>query len=356
GCRYSSPKKIQLFINKLVEKKNLRYDLIILHHYSFLARYQDFSEFDSNLILFYSKREQLEIKLAILENIHIFLKIDKQKIFKIFKEYSRSNDKKILSLFYERLFQIEDIINDIITLEDYKFFLKNLLFVPDFEKNIQNRFLINHFFQKILDSDINCFFTFLEERMDIASTKRKNKEEFNPIPYGIREVIRRVKIDSSTRKSLLRRVRDWTLKEEYFFNFYSPFILANICPKLDEDLRFVLFEWIKIGEIEKLKKVAYLTRELEESDELFDLYAELIKISRGNETVESEIIGAIYTSGYMYKVGETPNLLSKRIKLFKEIVKTHDDLFVKQFFSKEIDRYEREIREGIEKDKELFGI
>jgi len=147
---------------------------------------------------------------------------------------------------------------------------------------------------------------FVEQRIAAAHERKAEDERYDAVPFhfaGAMESIR----TSVEYPDVLRRVRDWMLRDDFWFRWEGPRVLRAISDGLDETLYTVLMEWVESDEVEKLGGVAAILREeFNEGDGFYSLSREIIRRTE-DETALSHIEAAI---------GSTPGVISGPMSAF----------------------------------------
>ncbi|HUW09733.1 MAG TPA: hypothetical protein VM537_08385 [Anaerolineae bacterium] len=140
---------------------------------------------------------------------------------------------------------------------------------------------------------------FIERRISAVAERRVQDERYGAIPFRFSQPMHTLS-SSSEYPDVLRRVRDWMLREDPWFRFYTPRVLRAISPELAGPLCTVLLEWVQSGDVEKWKAVVAILHELNAGDEFYSLIREII-CQTDDDSVLSSVRGAI---------GSTPGAIS----------------------------------------------
>jgi hypothetical protein len=92
---------------------------------------------------------------------------------------------------------------------------------------------------------------------------------------------------------LLRRVRDWTLRMEDTFWYHSPRLFALTSGGIDDTVMEVLSEWLETGNIESIRRAAWLIRECNGNPRYMELARLIIMAARGDEETEELVRSGI---------------------------------------------------------------
>jgi hypothetical protein len=140
---------------------------------------------------------------------------------------------------------------------------------------------------------------FMERRISAAAERRSQDERYNAIPFRFSEPMDTIRLGSE-HLDAVRRVRDWMLRDNPWFRFYTPYVLRAISPGLGGPLYDVLLEWVQSGDGEKLVAVVAIVHDFNVGDEFYALVREIIRRT-DDDSVVSSLSGAI---------GATPGVIS----------------------------------------------
>ena len=116
---------------------------------------------------------------------------------------------------------------------------------------------------------------FIEQRIAAAHERRAKEERYEPVPFQFARAMESIR-ESEEYPDVLRRVRDWMLRENIWFRLETPRVLKAIAGGLDETLYAVLMEWIESNEPEKLWGIAIILQKFNEGDVFYKLCCEII--------------------------------------------------------------------------------
>lgn len=115
---------------------------------------------------------------------------------------------------------------------------------------------------------------FLEERVAIAEAG-KGGPGYDPIPYDLSQAMESTK-SSPTYADVLRRVRDWTLRADTWFEWVAPRLVkafsANLGPPLDN----LLMEWITSGDSTEMAAAIKILRSFNAGSSFYALCREVV--------------------------------------------------------------------------------
>lgn len=135
--------------------------------------------------------------------------------------------------------------------------------------------------------------------------------------------------DAPEYADLLRRIRDWTFRAEGNFWYHAPRVFALVSGGVDDTVMEVLKEWLETGDIERIRRAAWLIRESNGNARYLELARTIIMAGRGDEETED-----LARSGIEHQEGISFGPMSQhveaRIALLSDWL-TDDDLYVKRF-------------------------
>lgn len=140
---------------------------------------------------------------------------------------------------------------------------------------------------------------FVERRISSSAERRTKDDRYDAIPFQFSRATESIR-SSPAYPDVLRRVRDWMLREDVWFHLETPHVLKEISGGLEDPLYGVLMEWVESDDIKKLKGVASILREFNFGRPFYDLCREIISRTDDEATLGS-IAGAI---------GSTPGVIS----------------------------------------------
>jgi hypothetical protein len=140
---------------------------------------------------------------------------------------------------------------------------------------------------------------FLERRISAVQERREENERYNAVPFQFSRAMDTIR-SSPQYLNVLRRVRDWMLRDDAVFQWETPRVLKRITGGLGSPLYKVLMEWVDSGEEENLQAVARILREFNEGGPFYNLCREIVSRTDDEATL-SRIVDAI---------GSTPGVIS----------------------------------------------
>ncbi len=184
---------------------------------------------------------------------------------------------------------------------------------------------------------------FIERRVMNAARRGAEAFTYRAVPDSISRAFDEIRTRPQY-LDILRRVRDWMLRDDIWFRRTAPNVLKSISGGLGTPLYRVLMEWVETGEGEKLQKIAQALRDFNIGKPFYDLCREII-IRTDDEKILGSISGAIHT---------TPGAISGGMSTFTkqridEIIPwlKDEDFRVRRFGQLVIQELQRELERNI---------
>jgi hypothetical protein len=136
---------------------------------------------------------------------------------------------------------------------------------------------------------------FIEQRIGNTPERRARGDQYDAIPFEFSHAFESIR-SSPAYVDVLCRVRDWMLREDFWFRHEAPGILKGLAGGLQTPLYGVLMEWVESDDTRKLKEVARILREFNVGGYFYALCREIIC-----RTDEELILGSIAAA-----IGSTP--------------------------------------------------
>lgn len=147
---------------------------------------------------------------------------------------------------------------------------------------------------RLADRDSTLVIDFIERRIKAQYSKSSEKKYFRAFSSPFARVVTKI-VSKPEYPYILRRVRDWTIQDEFSLSFEAPSFLAVLAPNLEGHLENILMEWINTGDKEKLKASIKILREFNAGDKFYELSREII-LRTQDEEILSYIESAIHTT------------------------------------------------------------
>ena len=137
---------------------------------------------------------------------------------------------------------------------------------------------------------------FIEQRMSLKAKHRAEDVHYRVLPLSSSGATNSIRC-SLEYPDVLRRVRDWMLREDGWFYWETPRILKGIAVNLEQPLYAVLMEWVNSGDIHKQKAVARILGKFNVGQAFYDMSRELILLTRArDEAILNSIQNAIHST------------------------------------------------------------
>jgi hypothetical protein len=172
-------------------------------------------------------------------------------------------------------------------LQDYLEIIQNFERLPSLDYHVQR--CLNRLGQldpmQVLD--------FIERRIS-KKEQRKKEERYDAIPFQFFRALESLR-SSSAYPDVLRRVRDWMLREDFAFQWEVPHILKEMSRNGEEPLYTILTEWVETEDPQKLKGVARILQKFNASQPFYNLCRKIVSYT-DDENVLRAIAGTICTT------------------------------------------------------------
>jgi HEAT repeats len=153
--------------------------------------------------------------------------------------------------------------------QDYLDILHNFQRLPSLDNRVQE--CLNRLGQV----DPMQVIDFIEPRIGNTAERHARGDQYDAIPFEFSHAFESIR-SSPVYVDVLRRVRDWTLREDVWFRHDAPRILKGLAGGLQTPLYGVLMEWVESDDIRKLKEVASILCEYNVGGPFYDLCREII--------------------------------------------------------------------------------
>ena len=165
--------------------------------------------------------------------------------------------------------------------------------------------------KRLGEFDPNLVIDFIEKRVKNASMKGAEALSYRSVPHSISRAFDNIRANPQY-LDILRRVRDWMLRDDIWFRMTAPDVLKNITGGLGAPLYRVLMEWVESGEVEKLQGIVQILREFNTGKPFFDLSREII-IRTNDKGILGSISAVMYTTPGVIS-GPMSNFTKQRIE------------------------------------------
>lgn len=180
---------------------------------------------------------------------------------------------------------------------------------------------------------------FVERRINAIEERREGDERYDAVPFQFSRAMDTIR-SSPQYLDVLRRVRDWMLRDDPWFHFETPHVLQGISGGLGAPLYGVLMEWVDSGDDQKLSAVASIIREFNVGQPFYDLCREIIRRTDDEGTLGSIAAAIGSTPGAIW--GEMSNFSRQRLKEVSLWLED-EDLRVRRFARQVVDSLQHTI-------------
>jgi len=139
---------------------------------------------------------------------------------------------------------------------------------------------------------------FLEKRLVNKAKNSCANKYYNAIHFPYSIALKSIR-SSLEYHDILRRVRDWMLREGFWF-YETPDVLKEIAGSLEEPLYSVLMEWIESGDIQKVHAVAKILQEFKSGQLFYSLCREIICRTNDRAVLDSISCSISSTPGAIF--------------------------------------------------------
>jgi hypothetical protein len=362
GLRYHNNQTALKYIRELKDDDDIKIRILAIDSYERMRGFKEFSQEDMDILKELSTidNETIKLKIAyVVTNLH---EVNKTDYLEILKNVSNNPNLQIAGEISEAIvrpdFQFTDKEYEII-----KQIAESFIDIDDLDKNNSAFYRIERLFGLIAGKDPEWFIGFFEKRIQQVDEKKKESQDYDAIPYSLYHAFKDLKKHEKY-KDILRRVRDWTLKDRWY-SFEAPKVLKNLCAteghqyraNLNENLAEVLMEWVDSKDKTKMENVAYILGEFREDETYYSIVKELIIKSDGDSRILGDLTTAIFSSlGSTTRTrGQPSPKLVKRIEYLTKLRDVTDNIKVKRFAEKQIKYTNAEISRELEGDENLDG-
>lgn len=244
------------------------------------------------------------IRIKIASSIHTFLIISKPRALVVLQKLSSNIQTDELQLIDAIANSLDprDISFDQDDLEKVKLVLRGFIPISDLDKGQMMYWHIEQIMTEVFKADPDYIIDFYEARIGWKN-QIQNDEEYDAVPFHVKFPT----INNHEKEiELCRKVRNWVLQKKWF-RLEAPRFLKNFGFSLPA-VEVVIKEWIDNEECDPNKKhelivlAAYLLRDFEDTEWLYDLLASICKKANLYETDDKkykdimvEVIACIYS-------------------------------------------------------------
>lgn len=291
--------------------------------------------------------KNLRIKIA--SSIHAFLMISKPRALNVLQKLSSNMQVDELQLADTIADSLDprDISFDQDDLEKIKLILKGFVPVSNLDKGQMMYWHIEQVMTEVLKVDPGFIIDLYEARIGRKNQTQKD-EEYDAIPFHVKFPTIN---DHEKEVELCRKVRNWALQKNWF-RLEAPRFLKNFGFSLPA-IETVIKEWVDNEESDAEKRhelivlAAYLLRDFEDTEWLYDLLASICKRACLYETedkkykdIMGEVMACIY-SGSSWGDSKQKAVISNLNRIL-EVNKSEFCERVKRDLNNEIERQTKE--------------
>jgi hypothetical protein len=129
-------------------------------------------------------------------------------------------------------------------------------------------------------------FDFIERRISNLAESHSANGHYEVIPFDFSRALASIPANPSY-PAVLRRVRDWMLRDSRSCRRYAPRILKALASELDTALYDALLEWGKAGNIQEIRMVAMVLRDFNMGDRFYSLCREVVRRTSDEATLNT---------------------------------------------------------------------
>ncbi|MBD2771310.1 hypothetical protein [Iningainema tapete] len=260
------------YIKSWVDGDELVLWLAVAGSYHFLDSSR-FQEEEWEILHRLTTKQSSLVDYKILQLISRFVPYNPQLSVKLLKIIATSDDESVLLGVADALswsfksFQAEWGIK-FITSQDFLDILRN------FERLSHLNYAAEECLELLGKIEPMQLIDFIERCIKIKAEQREIGEDYETIHFPYSRAVESIR-SSTEYPDILRRVRDWMLREDFWF-FETPKVLKEIAGSLSESLYNILMEWVRLGEVQKLNAVVKILCKFNSGQLFYHLSREII--------------------------------------------------------------------------------
>ncbi|PSB04968.1 hypothetical protein C7B64_01730 [Merismopedia glauca CCAP 1448/3] len=211
--------------------------------------------------------------------------------------------------------------------------------IENFERLPYLDYKVEECLARLGESQPTLVIDFIERRIKLKPNKYSKKEYYQAFPTPFSRAFNNIDFKPEY-PDLLRRVRDWTIQDDFLLSLKAPSLLKALSLNLKGQLYDILMEWVEAKNIDKLKAIATILREFNTGEDFYNLSREIITRTQ-DENILSSVGAAIHlTPGAI--MGGFSNFYKQRIEEVSPWQK--DDIFqVRQFAKRVIQSLQQDV-------------
>ncbi|MFC1716621.1 hypothetical protein ACFL6S_23335, partial [Candidatus Poribacteria bacterium] len=220
---------------------------------------------------------------------------------------------------------------------------------------------IGRILKTIFDHDPLWVIGFFEKRVERKILK--DDRDYNAIPYGALHEFINIDWETPEKVLVLRRVMKWTEESPASYRLWeAPRLLKNLIREkesplavhINKPLENLLADWANSGQIERIRRCAYILRDFAEDPAFYSLVEKMLLKSNGDNKVKEDLMLAITSEGYTRGLGQPAQIHLERLSYLKKLRDRADSPIVREFAQKMIQSTEHTIKEELQRDEELL--
>lgn len=361
GIRVSDQDLAQEAIHNLLKQDSIIAKRIVARSYYGISRNIEYiDKGDLNILDQLSELTDSELRTYIAQTLPDFFGVDTELVLEILVRLSTDETPRVMRETIRALSNDNLKFSPQKHLETYKQLMLNCISLEqlDYESEIVLRTIFKH--------EPVWVISFFEKRIAYKEnmSDRTNSYKYDALPYHSHYIFDNVDWHEKNANAALRRVRDWILKSSNVLRFEAPKLLTSMLSrneswgsdvKINGAMKKLFEEWIDSESIELMRNATYLMRGFDTDPVLYDLVEKVLKNSKGNRDIESNIISVFNSKVYSRSIGEPTSLLVQRIKDLKHLKEKTQSPYVTQFAEDVIKMTEQDIEKQLQEDEEILA-
>ena len=200
---------------------------------------------------------------------------------------------------------------------------------------------------RLADRNPMLVIDFVERRIKAKFSRTSEDKYFEAFSSPFARVVTKI-VSKPEYLDILRRVRDWTIQDDFWLGFQAPSLLKVLAPNLKGHLENILMEWIETEDKEKLKASTKILREFNAGDKFYELSREII-LRTQDEEILSYVESAVHTTPGVITV-HMSNFYKQRLE--EVLPWLEDDNFqVRRFAKKIISHLQEDIESQVAREE-----
>jgi hypothetical protein len=152
----------------------------------------------------------------------------------------------------------------------------------------------------------------IERRISSLQGRLRVDSHYEAIPFDFSEALASVRSNPEY-PVVLRRIRDWMLRDDISFQRYAPRLLKVLARELDAPLYDALMEWVESRSDQKIKMVADILHDFNAGERFYLLCREVIQRTNHEATL-NVLQAAIETTPMEGVSGVLSNFHKRRLE------------------------------------------